>query len=197
MTSPPARALVLAAGRSERLGRPKSLLMWRGKPLLEHVLDVVTDSALEGGVLVVGHAGGEVRRAVTLPEGMRAVVNPDYRRGQAWSLRRGIDALEADTGAAVVLLADQPTVTAGAVDAVVAAWREGAGPVVRAGYRDRPGHPVLLDAAVWPALADLDGDEGARRLLAEHPEWATDVPIDGHAPPDVDTWANYRALLGR
>lgn len=193
----PARAVVLAAGSASRLGRPKSLLMWRGRPLLEHVLGVVEASTLAGGVLVLGHAASQVRQGVRVPEGLSVVVNPEHATGQASSLQRGLAALDDDTGAAVVLLADQPTITVAAVDAVVAAWRAGAGRVVRARYRDGPAHPVLLDRTVWAALAELDGDTGARPLLAAHPELLAETAVGGDAPPDVDTWADYRALLRR
>lgn len=190
-----ARAVVLAAGTASRLGRPKATLMWRRRPLLEHVLATVADSALAGGVVVLGHASRDVRRAITLPEDMREVVNPAYASGQASSLRCGLAALAEDTDAAVVLLADQPTISTAAIDAVVAAWHDGSGPVVRARYRDGPGHPVLLARSVWPELATLTGDTGARPLLAAHPEWLAEVDVDGDAPPDVDTWADYRALV--
>lgn len=190
-----ARAVVLAAGTASRLGRPKATLVWRRRPLLEHVLAAVDASALAGGVVVLGHASRDVRRAVTLPEEMQAVVNPAYASGQASSLRCGLAALAEDTDAAAVLLADQPTITAAAIDAVVAVWRDGSGPVVRARYRDGPGHPVLLARSVWPELATLEGDTGARPLLAAHPEWLAEVDVDGDAPPDVDTWADYRALV--
>lgn len=190
-----ARAVVLAAGTASRLGRPKATLMWRRRPLLEHVLAAVDASALAGGVVVLGHASRDVRRAITLPEDMQVVVNPAYASGQASSLRCGVGALAEDTHAAAVLLADQPTISAAAIDAVVAAWRDGSGPVVRARYRDGPGHPVLLARSVWPELATLTGDTGARPLLAAHPEWLAEVDVDGNAPPDVDTWADYRALV--
>lgn len=186
---------MLAAGRAARLGRPKALLIWRRRPLLEHVLTAVTTARVDGGVLVLGHAAGQIRRAVTVPPSVATVINPGHARGQASSLRCGLAALGADTGAAVVVLGDQPTVAPSAVDAVVAAWQRGAGPVVRAGYRDGPAHPVLLDRAVWPDLAELDGDAGARQLLRQRPDLSMTVELDGRAPVDVDTWADYRALV--
>lgn len=193
----PARAVILAAGSASRLGRPKGLLMWRGRPLLEHVLGVADASALVGGVVVLGHAARQMRQGVRVPGTLSVVVNPEHASGQASSLQRGLAALDDAAGSAVVLLADQPTITAAAVDAVVAAWRDGAGQVVRARYRDGPAHPVLLDRSVWPAIAELHGDTGARPLLRDHPELLAEVDVDGDAPPDVDTWEDYRALVRR
>lgn len=190
-------ALVLAAGHATRLGRPKGLLMWRRRPLLEHVLAAVASSSVAGGVLVLGHAAPEIRRAVTLPDAVTTVTNREHASGQASSLRHGLGALGDHAGAAVVLLADQPTVSAASIDAVVAAWRQGRGPVVRIRYRDAPGHPVLLDRSVWPDLADLDGDVGARALLERRPDLLAEVEADDDAPPDIDTWADYRAFVSR
>lgn len=195
--SPPARAVVLAAGAASRMGRPKATLMWRGRPLLEHVLDAADASQLDGGVVVLGHAASQIRAAVRLPERFAFALNPEHAAGQASSLQRGLTALDDAAGAAVVLLADQPTLSAEAIDAVVADWRGGAGPVVRARYRDGPGHPVLFDRSVWSRLGELEGDTGARPLLETHPELLAETPLDAAAPPDVDTWADYRALTGR
>lgn len=191
------RALVLAAGAATRLGRAKALLEWRGKPLLQHVLDAVAASRLDGGVLVLGARAEEIRRALTVVTAMTVVVNPDYAAGQATSLRRGLEALPPDTGAAVVLLGDQPTIDPAAIDAVVDVHRQGAGPVVHARYHDGGrGHPVLFDREVWGSLTDLAGDTGARPVLARYPEWIHEVAVAGPAPPDVDTWEDYQRLLG-
>jgi CTP:molybdopterin cytidylyltransferase MocA len=189
--------VVLAAGSASRMGRPKATLMWRGRPLLEHVFAVADASQLDGGVVVLGHAASQIRAAVVLPEGFRLALNPEHASGQASSLQRGLGALDDAAGAAVVLLGDQPTLSAEAIDAVVGEWRGGAGPVVRARYRDGPGHPVLFDRSVWPRLAELAGDTGARPLLEAHPELLVETSLDADAPPDVDTWADYRALTGR
>src|SRR5436190_20659628 len=97
--------------------------------------------------------------------GLRAVVNPQSRSGQASSLRTGIGAMPADVTAAVVLLADQPAIRTDAVRAVVAAFRSGSGPIVQASYGGRPAHPTLLARSIWPDLSLLSGDAGARQLI--------------------------------
>lgn len=196
MTAGPARAVVLAAGAATRLGRAKALLEWRGQPLLQHVLDAVAASRLDGGVVVLGARADAIRRALRLPPPTTVVVNPDYAAGQATSLRCGLDALPSDTGAAVVLLGDQPAVDPTAIDAVVDAHRAGAGPVVRARYDEGgAGHPVLFDRGVWESLRPLAGDTGARPVLARHPEWVHEVSVAGAAPADVDTWEDYERLV--
>src|SRR5207248_2471941 len=120
------------------------------------------------------------------PAGVRAAWNPDSRSGQASSLRVGLQAMAEDADAAVVLLADQPTVRVDAIRAVVATFRRGAGPVVQASYGGVPAHPTLLSRSIWPEVMALGGDEGARALIAAHPEWRTLAEVGGEPPDDVD-----------
>ena len=124
----------------------------------------------------------------------RTIVNEDPLGGQASSLRAGLEACDPSSEAAVVLLADQPEVERSATEAVVARWRETRAAIVRARYRDGIGHPVLLDRRVWSEL-DVEGDEGARSFIALHPELVEEVALPGPRPIDVDTPADYRALL--
>lgn len=188
-------AVVLAAGRSARMGRPKQLLLWRGRPLVAHVLGAATAAGLERVVVVLGHAAGEVALALEAPPGARLVVNPDHASGQASSLRAGLGAAGPEADAALILLADQPEVRPDAIRAVVAAGRrEG---IARARYAGRPGHPVLLGRDVWPELAGLAGDVGARRLIEADPRRVLDVEVGGDPPPDVDTPHAFARLTAR
>lgn len=188
--------MILAAGTSSRLGQPKQLLEVGGRPLLQHAVDAAVEAGLEEVIVVLGHAADEVAAALRLPSGARIVVNPDFEAGQASSLRAGLSELSAECSAAVILLADQPGVSYETVRAVADAYREGAGPVVQATYGNRPSHPVLFDRQLWPQLEAVEGDVGARDLLAQHPEWVTVVEVGGLPPPDIDTWEDYQRLSG-
>jgi molybdenum cofactor cytidylyltransferase len=189
-------AVILAAGTSSRLGEPKQLLELGGRPLPQHAVDAAVEAGLEEVIVVLGHAADEVAAALRLPEGVRIVVNPDFESGQASSLRAGLRELSAECRAAVILLADQPGISYETVRGVADAYREGAGPVVQTTYGNRPSHPVLVDRQLWPQLEAVEGDVGARDLLAEHPEWVTVVEVGGKPPPDVDTWEDYWRLAG-
>lgn len=188
--------VILAAGASSRMGRPKQLLRWRGRPLLEHVVDAMAAAGLAETVVVLGRDAAAVAAAVTLPEGVRPLENPEHAAGQSTSLRAGLRALGPGVAAAIVVLGDQPELAAECVRAVVEARRRGAGPVVQASYRGSPGHPVLLDRAVWPEVMAAAGDRGARDVLAAHPEWVHGVPVDRDPPRDIDTWEEYQRLVG-
>jgi CTP:molybdopterin cytidylyltransferase MocA len=189
-------AVLLAAGSGSRFGGGKLLAPYRGRPLIEAVLASLKDAPVEETAVVVG-AGAERLRAVCEPYGVRIVENPGWQRGQSTSVRAGLGALGPGVRAAVVLLADQPLVGAGAIERLVAAFEEGA-KVAVATYGGRPRNPVLFSREVWPLLeAELSGDEGARPFLRRHPELVTLVPCDGVGDPaDVDTAEDLRRLDG-
>jgi len=128
-------------------------------------------------------------------------VNHEYAAGQSTSLRAGLRAANARAAAAAVLLGDQPGVTAALIDTVAAGFLQAGAAVVRpvhcpADGRRIPGHPVFLARAVWPHVEVLRGDQGARTLLAAHPEWLIELPFAGEAPRDIDTRDDYVDALG-
>ena len=156
-------AIVLAAGAAERFGAPKQRI------LLEPVLERVRASTVEEIVVVLG--------AHDVETDARTVRCPDWNRGPGASLRCGLEALPLKAEAAVIVLADGPWIAPGAVERVIAAWRESAGAVLAASYGGVRGHPVLLARSVW----DRVPDEGARALEPVL------VPCDDLGPPgDVD-----------
>ena len=156
--------LVLAAGAGTRFGGPvKQLAPLRGRPLVEHaVAAMLAVPALDPVLVVLGHAADEILRTADLGDA-EVVVCTRWARGQSASLRCGLSAL-AGAGAVVVTLGDQPFITpqviAGALDQLAGY------DAVRAVYGDTPGHPVVLGPRVLAAAGELEGDQGARELLA-------------------------------
>jgi CTP:molybdopterin cytidylyltransferase MocA len=165
-------AVVLAAGEGSRFGGPKQRL------LLPSVLDAVRSSSVDEIVVVTG--------AYPIEADARVVDCSEWEQGPGASLRCGLQALPAETEAAVVILADGPDLSAAHVDRMVEAWRAGAGDVVAASYGGDRGHPIVLGRAVWPLVPD----EGAR---AFDPVL---VPCDDLGPPgDVDFAGDVPARL--
>ena len=191
-----ASAILLAAGAGSRFGGGKLLAQYRGRPLIEAALASLKDAPVDETVVVVGDDAQRLRE-VCEPYGFRVVENPEWGRGQSTSVRAGLRALGPEARAAVVLLADQPLVGAGAVERLVAAF-EGGAKVAVATYEGRARNPVLFSREVWPLLeAELSGDEGARPFLRRRPELVTLVPCDGVGnPADVDTAEDLRRLEG-
>jgi molybdenum cofactor cytidylyltransferase len=175
--------IVLAAGTGSRFGGTKQLVSIDGVPLVLHAVAALRDAGLDEIVVVTGHDADAVE--AVLPGGVRAVRNPAYREGQATSLAVGLHALDPETEAAVVLMADQPGVTARDVTALVDGFRSSRGRIVRLRYVDGPG-PSLLSREIHAEAGHLHGDAGARVLMASHPEWVVDVPVDRPVPRDID-----------
>lgn len=184
--------VVLAAGTSSRFGRTKQLLELGGKPLVQHAVDAA--AVLDEAIVVLGHDAERVREALDLPANARVVVNPDYEQGQASSLAAGLAAAGPSSEAAVVLLADQPGITADHVRALAGAFRASGARIVRLRFRNGPG-PALLSRTVWADAISLADDIGARALIATYPEWVEEVDVDADAPPDVDTPDDYEGLF--
>ena len=195
MTAPRVGVVVLAAGRSARLGRPKQLLPVSGRPLLERTLDLARTTALEPKVVVLGAAEQEIRAVVNL-RGFDVVRNEDFASGQAGSLRAALDALPGDLDGVVVMLGDQPLTLDWLPEALAASFDPSAHVAARPRYADGAGHPVLLARALFSELRELTGDVGARDVLRRHATRVHEVALPGiPAPQDVDTEADYIALL--
>jgi CTP:molybdopterin cytidylyltransferase MocA len=188
-------ALVLAAGGSTRMGRPKQLAELGGRPMLEHVLLALEDAPVDRVLVALGADAEQVRARVDLRGAVPLVVE-DWARGMGHVLASALaTAPEAAPFTVVLLLGDQPLVSGRAVARLVEAWRAGAGPVVTAAYGGRPGHPKLFDHRLLPELLRLDGDAGARDLLAAHPEWVQPVEVGGlGSDADVDEEADLERV---
>ena len=190
--------LLLAAGGGRRLGgRPKALLVHRGRPLVEHAVRVLREGGCGQVYVVLGAAADEVRVRADLP-GCVLVDNPDWAEGMGSSLRAGLDALATAEGrpsAALVCLVDQPGIGAQAVARVLAAHRSGDA-LVAASYDGKRGHPVLFGADRWADIAaSATGDRGARAYLKAHEVEITLVECGDVADPyDIDTEADLARL---
>lgn len=185
-------ALVLAAGGSTRLGRPKQLLPYRDGVLLDAVLDLVRDCSFHQRIVALGGSADDVR-AVVDTTGFDVVVNDEYTSGCSSSIAAAITAVQDDVDGIVLFLGDQPEVQAATVASLIAG--RGNAPVAVTRYDDGIGHPFALSRATFPALAALHGDRGVWKLIDRLGSAVARVRVDGAVPRDVDTEEDYRALL--
>jgi molybdenum cofactor cytidylyltransferase len=190
----PVLGLVLAAGGSARMGRPKQLAELDGRALLAHVLAAAAEAPLDRVVVALGGAATEILDRVELRPAEPLVVE-GWAAGMGHVLASTLAQAGGDWRAVVVLLGDQPLVTGRAVARLVEAWRAGAGPVVTATYGGRPGNPRLFDRRLLPDLLGLAGDTGARDLVAAHPEWVHRVEVgDLASDADIDVEADLERV---
>lgn len=182
--------IVLAAGASSRMGRPKMLLPMGGVTLLGTVAAALLDADLPRVVVVLGCEADRIRAAAGLPDEarLRVAVNDDWRSGMASSLRRGLEEC-GEAAAALVALGDQAGITAERVKRIVSAWRPGA-PLVVPVHNRRAGHPVLFARALWDELRALSGDVGGRDVVKRHLDRAVLVAAEPLA--DLDTEEDLR-----
>jgi molybdenum cofactor cytidylyltransferase len=182
-------AVILAAGRSTRMGGPNKLLAeLAGKPLVRTVTEQALASGASGVIVVTGHQAGEVEKALAGLK-VKFVRNPDFAAGLASSVRTGIAAVPANADGAVVCLGDMPLIDARLIDRLIEAFAPDRGELIAVPVSDgRRGNPVLWSRRFFTELMALDGDIGARHLIARHAEAVAEVPVEGHgAFLDIDT----------
>ena len=183
--------LVLAAGGSKRLGRPKQLLRHRSGTLLGHVLGTARDCGFDQLLCVIGGAADEVRAKVDFA-GVEVVENPDFGEGCSSSIAAALGAVDDRADVLVLMLGDQPGVTAETVSRLLA--ERGDAPIAVCSYEDGPGHPLAFSRSLFPELEGLHGDKAVWKLLDRHGAEAARVSVPGRIPRDVDTWEDYAQI---
>ncbi len=189
-------AVILAAGRSKRMGQPKQLLLFEGKLLLQHTIDEARASKLSEIVLVLGHEAELILSRIEV-NGIRIVYNAEWDSGMASSLLTGIGAIS-NLGISfdnlIILLCDQPFLNTKLIDELILTQSNTAKPIVACAYEGRAGVPVAFHSSYLCHLMDLKGDEGARKIINEHQHDLALVPfVKGGI--DVDTPQDYSSLL--
>lgn len=184
--------LVLAAGGSLRLGRPKQLLPYGDATLLDHTLDTARACGFDQLLCVLGGGSAAIRESVDL-SGAEVLENHEFATGCSSSIAAALGAVDPAADALVLLLGDQPGVTRETVAALLAG--RGDAPVAVCSYDDGRGHPLVFARSTFPDLEGLHGDKGVWKLLDRRAQDVVGVPIPGRVPADVDTWEDYEAVL--
>jgi molybdenum cofactor cytidylyltransferase len=191
-------AIVLAAGKSTRLGRQKATLPLAADTFLSRIVRTFHDAGVSDVIIVVGHLADRITSSWSSASGgVRFVLNPNYESGQFSSLLAGLDALDMQTvSGALVTLVDVPLVSSATVRAVVDRYLTTHAPIVRPTRGTEHGHPVLIDRSLFDALRRADPLVGAKAIVRAHASQQGDVEIhDDGAFRDVDTVADYQRLI--
>ncbi len=180
--------IILAAGLSSRMGLNKLVHPLKGKPLVRHVAEAAVASSLSPIVVVTGNEAPLVKSGVAdLP--LSFANNPEFSKGLSTSLKQGLMALPDDCDGAMVLLGDMPTVPAGLIDKLIAAFDLEENRAICVATRNgRRGNPVLWARRFFPEIMSLEGDVGAKSLMGTYPELVCEIEAEDDAPlTDIDT----------
>ncbi|MCW5875770.1 MAG: nucleotidyltransferase family protein [Anaerolineales bacterium] len=184
--------ILLAAGESKRLGQPKQLLDWKGRPFVRQVAETALASKLGSLTVVTGAMAAEVAAALDgLP--LNIVHNPDWAAGQSTSVRAGLAAVPPEATAALFMVTDQPQLSVALIDTLCAEHAASGAPIVAPLVDGQRSNPVLFDRSTFAHFAELQGDVGGRALFSRFP--VTWIPwLDNSLAIDVDTPEDYERL---
>ena len=185
-------AIVLAAGAATRFGSSKQIAAWQDGTLVSHAINLAENVCQERHILVTGHDWCAVRAACQ-PQAGFFIVNEHYDHGMGASLAQAVRCVRHIASAVLVILADQPLISAEHLDALIAHWSGDDQQIVTSAYADTIGAPALFAAGCFDALAALDGDTGARSLFQD-PTFDVVTVRFAAAASDIDTVADLTRI---
>ncbi len=180
--------LVLAAGQAARMGHPKQIIPWEGKPLIRHIVNIASSLPLEQLVVVTGAYSEVVTNALT-GSSARCLFCPQWQEGMAASLRTGLEHLMShspELSGLLLLLGDQPLVTASYLQTLLSVFQTRDTLFVASAYAGTTGPPAVFSSALFPELLEIRGDQGAKRILEIHRGRGIVLPFEQGAI-DLDT----------
>lgn len=186
-------AILLAAGRSSRMGTFKPLLPFGQQTIIESCIDYLSEGGADSVIVVLGHRGDEIRKQLqTQP--VRFAVNPNPKSEMGASIIAGVQALPATTRAVLIALVDYPAIPSSVVSALIQEWAKGFR-LVKPMWRGQGGHPVLVDIGFRDELLNVDSKRGLKGLFDKHLDQVKRVEVDSpFVARDLDTWDDYTSL---
>ncbi len=184
--------LILAAGSSSRLGKPKQLLNYRGKTFIRHVIDLAIQLTPDKLVCVLGAGKAEILPEI--PDHVESIVNGNWQSGMGSSIVAGIEYMRYKVDAVMVLLVDQPKISLGDLTQLKTLHHQNPSKVIATTYDGKPGVPAIFPSICFEELLELDGDKGARSLLLK---WGAKVLLHECSSDitDIDTVLDYQSFL--
>jgi len=187
-------ALLLAAGRSSRMGKFKPLLPFGDQTVVESCLSNLRAAKIEEIILVIGHRADEIRDHLANAE-VQFAINPDPDSEMSVSIARGIEHVNLHAEALLIALVDHPAVPAETLRTLIDEWTRTGARLIQPEYHGKGGHPVLVDLSFRDELKQLDSTEGLRGLFRRHRDEARRLTVSSpYVARDMDTWEDYLAL---
>ncbi len=172
---------------------PKQLLELHGKMILQHVIDSARQSQLVELTVVLGYQAATVRELIDEGPHARIIFNPRFQEGQSTSVRAGVRSISSTIDAAMILLGDQPGVTAPMIDQLIDFYAQRRPLLAVPCYSGKRGNPVIIDRSLFVEIQQLTGDTGAKSLFEKHLSGTEFLDFDMPSPPDIDTTEDYEA----
>jgi molybdenum cofactor cytidylyltransferase len=188
-------AIILAAGESKRMGKPKQLLPLGKSTLLEQAIDNLLNSSVDETIVVLGHKAEEITEKIA-NKPVKVVINPDYQQGMSTSIVAGLIMVDPRSQAVMLALGDQPLVTSRTINQLIEAFNKNRKGIAVPTYRGRRGHPIIFDIKYKAELFKLRGDIGGREIIQNHPKDVFMVAVDSESVvSDIDTQDEYNSQL--
>ena len=187
-------ALLLAAGQSRRMGAFKPLLPFGKTTVIRSCIDNLRAGGVQDIIVVAGHRAGELKAGLVELDAIHFVLNPDPQSEMSASIACGVGALPASAKAVLIALGDQPAIPPGIISSLINQWRAGAKLIIPQ-FKERGGHPVLVDLELRDQLLTLDPQRGLRSLFDARRDQVQRLKVDSpYIARDLDTWDDYAAL---
>jgi molybdenum cofactor cytidylyltransferase len=195
-SSPYMSALLLAAGKSERMGGVKLLLSLGEKRMIEAALANLQGSRCDEIIVVLGFATEEIRPLVEGKERVKVVINPQFAEGMSTSIHEGLQAISSRATGILIALADQPFIPPEVINKLIEGFQTGVQGIVLPVYEGKRGHPVILDRKKYEEeLLALQGDVGGKEIVGKHPEDVLEVAVASKGVViDIDAPEDYKAM---
>ena len=184
-------SILLAAGKSKRMGRLKQLMPWRQSTMVEQTIDNLLGSAVDEVIVVVGHRAEEVIKTIATKP-VKLVVNPDFEQGMSTSIMAGLSLVDNRIQAVMLALADQPSIDSRTINRLIDEFYSHDAGIVIPTYQGGKGHPVIFAIKYKDELLGLTDDIGGRQIVENHPDDILEVPVESESIlADIDTIADY------
>jgi molybdenum cofactor cytidylyltransferase len=190
-------AVILAAGESKRMGKPKPLLKFNDRTFLEQIISVLKSSDVDTITVVLGAHAETIRESADLSD-TNVVINKNYKKGQLSSLIAALENIPEDTEAILLCLVDHPFITKDLINTIIARFKQTAGPIIVPVYNKQRGHPTLFASSLFDELLNAPEDQGARYVLYSNEDKITELETSEPAARiSIDTPADYKAHFGQ
>jgi molybdenum cofactor cytidylyltransferase len=188
-------AILLAAGESKRMGKPKQLMPLGQSTMLEQAIDNLLNSAVDEIIVVLGHRAEEITKTIAAKP-VKIIVNPNYRQGMSTSIIAGLILVDPQAQAVMLALGDQPLVNSQTINRLIDEFHNHDKGIAVPTYQGRRGHPIIFAIKYKPKLLKLKGDIGGREIIKQHPDDILEVAVDSESViTDIDTRDDYQSQL--